>query len=74
MNDLDKILAELKDLKRLRTNEILMYKNKVEYLSMFKQETKTSRILAWVLPLVMFIGSGFGIYFFMQSMVLPCGG
>jgi len=69
----ENILEELKDLKRLRIAEINAYREKIEYLSMFKPETKSSRILAWVLPIAMFLGAGFGIYFFLQA-VIPCGG
>ena len=70
----ENILEELQDLKRLRNSEIKEIQKYREYLSMFKPETKTSRILAWVLPIAMFLGFGFGTYFFMQALMLPCGG
>lgn len=73
MSTIKILIEELEDLKRLRIAEINAYKEKIEYLSMFKPETKSSKILAWVLPIAMFLGTVAGTIYFFKNVFIHCG-
>ena len=66
------VLEELKDLKRLRNNEIQRLKEANEYLSMFKPMSQRDKLFSWLLPLVMFLGFLFGTIYLYKAMFIPC--